>query len=122
MKRAAPHGEATLRAPQGAPPALGHRPTVGARPVESDVYRAVVLWIVASGPSVVGGEHAADKGDYREALAAVLAQRIDVPPDVAARLNRLREVKSAITRSAASLPESAAIGMPGPGCTLPPAR
>ena len=71
---------------------------------------------------VVRREDAADEGDDRQAVPAVVAEGVDVPPEIATRRDRLVESRCAISVSAASRPDIAAIGTPGPGCTLPPAR
>jgi hypothetical protein len=71
---------------------------------------------------VVGREDAAQEGDQRDAVLAVLAQRVDVPPDIAVQRDRAVEARSAISADAAIRPERAAIGTPGPGWVLPPAR
>jgi hypothetical protein len=55
-------------------------------------------------------------------MAAVVADRIDVPPAISTRLDRRVEPRCAISVAAASRPDIAAIGTPGPGCTMPPAR
>jgi hypothetical protein len=52
----------------------------------------------------------------------VVAEGVDIPPEVAPGRDRLVEPRLAITAAAASCPDIAAIGTPGPGCTLPPAR
>jgi hypothetical protein len=44
----------------------------------------VVERIAASGPVVVGGEDAAIEDDDRDAMLAVIAQAVDVPPQVTA--------------------------------------
>jgi hypothetical protein len=71
---------------------------------------------------IIGREYAADEGDNRQSEAVVGAERIDIPPGVAIGWNRFIEAKSSRSASDASWPESAAIGTPGPGCTLPPAK
>jgi hypothetical protein len=71
---------------------------------------------------VVGREDTAQEGDQRNAVLAVLTQRIDIPPDIAVQRDLAVESRSAISADAASRPESAAIGTPGPGWVLPPAR
>ena len=73
-------------------------------------------------PGVVGREHAAEERDQRDAVRAVVAERVDIPPDIAAVRRGYREVRSCSRLAAASRPDSTAIGTPGPGCTLPPAR
>ena len=90
--------------------------------VEGDVDGAVVERVATAGPGVVGREHAAQHGDDGKAMATVVAQRVDVPPEVAARRDRPVEPRSASSAAAAIRPERAVIGTPGPGCTLPPAR
>ncbi len=105
--------------------ALGHRPVFVPLSVKRDVDCTVIKRIstaMLAGKSVVRRENAADEGDDREPVPAVRAYRIDVPPDIAVGRNRRIEAKSAITASAAKRPEIAAIGTPGPGCVLPPAR
>jgi hypothetical protein len=67
-------------------------------------------------------EHRADEDDQRERVLAVVAERIDVPPRVAATRDRVVEARSAESACAASFPLNAAIGTPAPGWTLPPAR
>ena len=110
--------------------ALGEGPAFPALPVERHVQRAVVQGIADAAPAgqrVVGREDAADKADQRDSVAAVVAQRVDVPPSVAVVRDRPVEARPVEARSASRLaaairPESAAIGMPAPGCVLPPAR
>jgi hypothetical protein len=104
---------------------LRQRPELPPRLIERDVDRAEILRIALSQPprrSVVRRENAADEGNDRQRMLAVVTYRIDVPPDIAAGCNRRVEPKSIKTRAAASRPDSAAIGTPGPGCVLPPAR
>lgn len=76
----------------------------------------------ASSPGVVGGEDATDQRDDGDAVLSVVAQCIDIPPLIGIVGQRLIETRSAVTLAAASRPDSAAIGTPGPGCVLPPAR
>lgn len=79
-------------------PTLGHGPSVAAPPVQRDIQRSVVLGLcrtAAARDSVVRREHAADKGNDGQAVLAIMAECIDVPPDVAARLQRDVEVWSA---------------------------
>ena len=102
-------------------PAFGHGPT-GARAVERYVQTDMVFGGFAPRPGVVGREDAADEGDDRQSVVAVVAERVQVPPAIPAGADRRREVESASRHSTASRPDSAAIGTPGPGCTLPPAR
>jgi hypothetical protein len=55
-------------------------------------------------------------------MLAIVAKPIDVPPKVIARIYRLIELRRAIKAATACRPDKAAIGTPGPGWTLPPAR
>ena len=75
-----------------------------------------------SRPSVIRREHTAHKGDDGQAMLLVIAQCVKVPPEVAARRDKLVKPRSAINAAAASCPDIAAIGTPGPGWTLPPAK
>jgi hypothetical protein len=83
--------------------------------VESDVDGAVVERAPPSGPSIVRGKDAADEGDDSQRVLSVIADRVYVPPGIAARIDLLVEPRSWRILSAASRPESAAIGAPGPG-------
>ena len=108
-----------------APPPLGHRPAFSGSAVQCYIDGAMIQRIADAappGPGIVGRKDAADEGDQRQPVAAVVAQRIDIPPGIATRCHRLVEARSAIRLAAAWRPESAAIGTPGPGCALPPAR
>lgn len=104
--------------------ALGHGPA-SAGAVERDVEGAMVLrWRAAAAAArecVIGREDAADEDDDRQAELPVIAERVDIPPGIAARRDRAREARSCISARAASRPEIAAIGTPAPGCALPPA-
>ncbi len=103
---------------------LGHRP--GRRSsVKGDIERAMAERIgasVSAGPAVVGGEDAAQKSDQGDPVPPVVAERVDIPPSIAVRRDRAVESRSAISADAARRPDSAAIGIPGPGWVLPPAR
>jgi hypothetical protein len=104
---------------------LGHAPSPGRPTVQRHIERAVVHRIgraTAAGPGVVGREDTAHEGDQRQTMGAIVAQGIDIPPEVATGCKRLVKAGLAIRAAAASRPDSAAIGTPGPGCTLPPAR
>ena len=121
---------------QGCAAVFGHGPAFGAA-VEGCVHADVVFGVGgavvagvggAAGPGVPGGEDAADEGDDGEAVGSVVAQRVDVPPGVAALRNRRVKTgsglgaRSSITSAAARRPESVAMGTPAPGWVLPPAR
>ena len=66
--------------------------------IERDIDRAMVLRRASPAPGVIGREHAADEGDDRQAEPAVVAERVDVPPGVAAGTNRRVETRSEISR------------------------
>ena len=74
----------------------------------------------APGPVVIRREDASEKRDDGDAVLAIVAQRVDIPPRIATRRDGPAEVRSATSADAASRPDSAAIGTPAPGCTLPP--
>lgn len=110
---------------QPAAAALSHRPEFASVVVQRNIQGTVVERITATSAScqrVVGRKDAADKANNREAVTRVCTQCINVPPDISAGSNRRIEAKSSATASAANRPEMAAIGTPGPGCVLPPAR
>ncbi len=97
---------------------LGHGPPVTATTIQCDIQRNVILGTgqaQATRYGVVWREHATDKGYDGEAMLAIIAQCIDVPPDVATGAQRDVERWSSRQESAAMRPESAAIGSPGPG-------
>ena len=114
---------------------MGHSPSVDTalvfrQIVERDVDRAMVVRIdvlhalFASRPRVIRREHAANERDEREAVIAVIANGINVPPGVAAvRHGGVESQAHCFNTSAAAIrPDSADIATPGPGCALPPAR
>ena len=71
------------------------------RPVDCDIDRAMVQRVPSTSPGVVRRKDATDEGDYRDAMSPIVADRVDIPPGVAAGINRLVEARSRITRSAA---------------------
>jgi hypothetical protein len=73
-------------------------------------------------PGIIGRENAAHKSNDGQAMCTIITQRINIPPAIAILGNYRVEARSCNSASAARMPESAAIGTPGPGCTLPPAR
>lgn len=122
---ARPNREANRAAGDGCLPALRHAPAVPALAVKGDVERTVILWVgrsLAPGSGVIGREHAPHETDDGQPMAAIVTQAIEVPPAIATRRNLGIEALRAMRLSAARRPESAAIGTPGPGCALPPAR
>jgi len=93
--------------------------------IERDVQRAMIERVAAAeaaGKRIIGREDATNEGDQRDALLAVVAQRVDIPPRIAVFRDGAVEARSAIRLAAAIRPDSAAIGTPGPGWALPPAR
>ena len=97
-QRARPDSEVG-RAPldRRAPP-LGQRPAVLILTVQDDVERTVVHRVgrpEPARPGIVRRKHGADEGDQRQPMAAVFAQRIDIPPGVAVGRYRLVEARSA---------------------------
>jgi len=122
VKRAAAQHELVFRAADVILTPFGHRPTMSALAVNRDIERAVVERVAPPGPGIVGREHATDEGDDRDAVLAVIAQCVEIPPGVAARRDRSVEAESCKMHAAAIRPDIATIGTPGPGCTLPPAR
>lgn len=94
------------------------------RDVEGAMGNGVGLsaWSRTAARCVVRRKHAADKGDDRDAVLAVCAQRVEVPPGIAAMRDRDVEARSAKRLRAALRPDNVAIGTPAPGCVLPPHR
>lgn len=108
-------------------PSFGHRPEMTWRTVKGHVHCAIVfgvdlLALTLKSPSVIRRKDTADKSNDAQRILAVVAQGVYVPPKVAASRYGLVEPRYAITVSAANRPERAAMGTPGPGWTLPPAR
>jgi hypothetical protein len=101
---------------------LGHRPGGASGAVQGDVDRAVVVGRAPARQLVIGREDAADKGDDGQPVGAVRAGCVDIPPGIAVGRDRDVETRSLSKHSAASRPESAAIGTPAPGWVLPPAQ
>ena len=109
-------------APHAVPGAFGHRPGIAARAIHRHVDGAVIGRAVAAAELVIGGKDAPDKGDDRQAEAAVVAAGVDVPPGIALRVDLDVEARSLSRISTANPPLRAAIGTPAPGCVLPPAQ
>ncbi len=125
VKPAGADGKSVRAAGHGAARPLRHGPAGAAVAVDRDIDGAMVERIgraAAARKGVIGREHAADEGDDGDAIFAVVAQRVDIPPSIAVFGDWTIEPKSAIRLAAAERPDSAAIGTPGPGCVLPPAR
>ena len=82
--------QALRRAPQRRAPALGHAPALDPA-VERDVERIVVERVAVAPPArtrVIRREAAADQRDQGDPVFPVVAEGIDVPPQVAARRHR----------------------------------
>ncbi len=104
---------------------LGHGPTICAFAIDRNIDRAMVERIgnaFAPSQGIIRRKHTADESDDGDAALAVVAQRVDVPPRIAVGVDHPCEVRSASRLEAAERPDRAAIGTPGPGCVLPPAR
>ena len=114
MQRARPDRQRRGVAREAGATALGHRPAAVAA-IERDVDRDMILRIAPRAPVIIGRKNAADKGDDGQSEAAVFAERIDIPPGIAAGWNRGVEARAAITCAAACAPDKAAIGTPAPG-------
>ena len=73
--------------------ALGHGPARVAA-IQGDIERAIVFRISRATfqrSAIVRREHAANKGDDGQAVVAVVTERIDVPPEITTRRDRLVE-------------------------------
>ncbi len=101
--------------------ALGHRPS-RLWAIERHVQACMVERIMPSAALVKGREYRADESNDSQRVLAVFADRIDVPPTVAAGWNLRVEAWSSIRLRAACKPDKAAIGTPAPGCVAPPAQ
>ena len=101
---------------------FGHCPSFHTFPVKTDIKCHMIFGITPSGPSIIRGEHRPYHGNDRETEEAVIADCIRIPPSVTSAWNSQIKTWSFRICSAASIPESVAIGTPAPGCTLPPAR
>ena len=107
--------------------AFGHGPASPPFAIKRNIECAKIIRIshavvTGTGQGIVGRKNAADKGDDGQAVLSVVTQRVDIPPEITTRRDWLVESRCAISVAAASRPDMAAIGTPGPGCTLPPAR
>jgi hypothetical protein len=96
---------------------FGHRPSLDTaikRNVDGAEFERITFGFSA-GPEIVRRKDTADEADDRHSMAAVIAQRVDVPPAIAVPAYRRVEMWSESNASAARIPESVAIGTPGPG-------
>ena len=100
--------------------ALRHGPTLAALAIQSHIQCAIVFWIghptlKASRQRVVRRKNAPYKSNDGQTMFAIVTQRIDIPPEITTRRDGLVKPRSAISVAAASRPDMAAIGTPGPG-------
>lgn len=104
---------------QGGAAPVGHgEPPAGS--IGDHVQADMAFRVAPSGPTIPRRKHRPDKGDDADGARAAIRHRINVPPGVAVRTYRPVEPRSVSTACAANLPDSAAIGTPGPGCAPPP--
>lgn len=83
--------------------------------VKRNVDCNMIIRLFASGPSIIRREYRADEGDHDNGVITAIAYPVYIPPKVATWRNIYVEAWSLARQSAASFPESAAIGTPGPG-------
>lgn len=79
------------------PTPFRHRPFLASGPIKDGVDADMMLRIApaaAPGQGVPGREDAADESDDGERMASVVAQRIDIPPGIAAFGNLAVEMQS----------------------------
>lgn len=110
---------------QGARPPLGHRPAGSGTAIQCDIHGTVIFRrhrSLFSGPGIIWRKHTADQGDDGYAVAAIVAESVQIPPGIAIGPYLDVQPWSAIRQSAAICPDRLAVGIPDPGCTLPPAR
>jgi hypothetical protein len=121
MHRARPDLEVAGIARHRAAAAFGHHPAV-LRAIERDIERGMVERIAPPALLVIGREDRAQKGDDCQPVLPVVADRVDIPPGIAACRDVFIEARSfAITR-AASCPDKAAMGTPAAGWVAPPVQ
>jgi len=104
--------------------ALSHRPTpltTVKRNIKSAMIFRIALRVLA-GSLIIGRKHTADKADNRQSVLAVITERVNIPPAITVLVYGRIKARSCNSASAARIPANAAIGTPGPGCVLPPAR
>lgn len=90
--------------------------------VEGNIQRAMIVRVRPSSPRIIGRENASNECDQNNSMFPIITDGVYVPPCIASFRNGSVKPKSEITACAAAFPDKAAIGTPGPGCTLPPAR
>ncbi len=93
--------------------------------IKRNIHRTKIFRItqaLAPRPRIVRRKYTTDKSNDRQAVLSIITLRVEIPPAISTSGNYLVKARSCNSASAARMPESAAIGTPGPGCTLPPAR
>ena len=104
---------------------FGHAPDFGPGFIEGQIHRTVIFRVALSpapGAGVIGRKDTADKGDKGQRMRPVIAPGVNIPPDITVLRDAAVKGWSAKRAAAASRPERAAIGTPGPGWVAPPAR
>ena len=101
-------------------PPFGHGPTPPAFTIQGNIQGAEILRICftalkAPSQSVIRRKNATHKCNDRQTVLAIIAQRIDIPPEITTRLDLLIKPRSSINVAAANRPDMAAMGRPGPG-------
>ncbi len=81
---------------QSTPTALGHGPAVPAVAVQGHIHAHMIFGVhrlPLSTPRqrVIGREDTADEGNDGQGVPAVIADRIEIPPAITTRLDRLVE-------------------------------
>jgi hypothetical protein len=119
-----PNTELLLRSRHMFCTAFRHRPSAFCA-IERHIDRTMVFGIgssVSAGTGIVRRKNTTDKTNNRQAVLAVVTESINIPPTITLWAYWRIKARSCNTASAARMPASAAIGSPGPGCVLPPAR
>jgi hypothetical protein len=78
--------------------------------------------VAAAALQIVRREDASEEADDGEAVLAVIPDRVEIPPGIAARRDGAIEARSFMQAATASRADKAAIGTPAPGWVLPPAQ
>ena len=100
--------------------ALCHGPVFTAFAVQSHIQSTKILRVghaTLETPSqcVIRRKYATYKSDDGQTMFAIVTQGIDIPPEITTRRDLLVKPRSSISVAAASRPDMAAIGTPGPG-------
>ena len=99
---------------------LSHGPAFAAFAIQSHIQGAEILRIrytALKSPCqcIVRRKNTADKSNDGQTMLTVIAQRIDIPPEITTRRDLLVKPRSSISVAAAKRPDMTAIGTPGPG-------